>query len=187
MSINDLEVTGKKIMKQIISNYKITSSYNKEILESIIKIFAQTYHHYQKNQPVILPHKNFHSSRDFYWMIKSFSILVDQKGIMTVNYSSIFEKAIDFNFSGIYTNKSNSKFKNDKSLKTSNTLMKEYFRDFLNKSDQRNKIPEFIYNTSKSKVLPHITRVLESNLGRYLLLFVDQSYTIQLLLENLKQ
>jgi hypothetical protein len=189
MSIEDLNITGKKIMKQIISDYKISPKLNKKILKSIIKVFSQTYHKYQKKQAEKLPHKNFHSLRDFYWLVKSFSILIDQKGVLTSDYNSIFEKAIDFNFSGIYTKKSkeNMESENDENLKTSNFLMKKYFKKFLKKSDLENHIQDFLHGESKPKVLSNITRVFKSNLGRYLLLFMDQSYTIELLLENLQK
>ena len=188
MPEKDLKLTGTQIMKQMISVFDYLDIDRKENLEDLIEVFSKAYYRYQEKQDDKLPHKNFHSLRDFYWMIKSFSILLDQNGIVDENLLKFVENAMDFNFSGIYTNDLKLKDLGDHDLNlekySSNNLMKMYFKKVYEEKFRNKKISKFKYNSSNSNVLDHITRAFKQTMGWFLLLFFDKTYTIEILLQH---
>ena len=99
----DLYETAKMIIKFEMKSINP----NKEDLNSSIneraKFIAQIYYNFRKNQYENFPHKNFHSLRDFYWLLKNIgkemkeNIINNDEEFIKISMDSIFK-----NFSGYY-------------------------------------------------------------------------------------
>ena len=136
--------------------------------------------------------------RDFYWLVKVFSRLYEQKGDMEKNVMRLVAEAVDINFSGIYSIKLSFKLKKEneeeekfggevKNLKfRSNRLMKQIFRDKMKEFNKEFKFSDLELFLHRSKVLTHVDRSLSDEIGRYLLLFLDKPLTAEILLNHLR-
>lgn len=122
LTTEDLIFTGKNILLQAISNFFNFREKKKRILETIIELLSKSYFEFRKVQEDLFDHKNFHTLRDFYWMIKIFADLSkDQEEHKVIDLAL---QAIDINFSGIYVRESNPK------TVRSNTRLKHIFYCF---------------------------------------------------------
>jgi hypothetical protein len=201
LAIEDLKTTANEILVQGIKNFPDLPQLEKKLLKTVVGILSESYFDFRQNQSDKFSHKNFHTLRDFYWMIKVFSRLYTQEESTDKNIFKLVANSIDINFSGIYSlalslkdKKANqdrqymdSNYENKNVQYRSNIIFKEVFKQKIQNVAEKFGLSQFDILKHKSDVVSHVNRALGEVVGRYLLLFLDRPLTSEILLENLKQ
>lgn len=103
---DDLYETALSILKYQIDSLKVETNFIEKYLPKLARTVSESYYQFWKSQGKY-SHKNFHSLRDFYWLLKYFGtqIVVKLKGDLPGNKDKFWKmnyKGIDKNFSGIF-------------------------------------------------------------------------------------
>ena len=201
LAIEDLKTTANEILVQGIINFSGLPQLEKNILKTVVGILSESYFNFRQKQSIKFSHKNFHTLRDFYWMIKVFSRLYAQEESTDKDIFKLVANSIDINFAGIYSlglslkdkkmnqerQQLDSKQENQNVQFRSNVMFKEVFKKKIEPFSDRFGFSEFGVFKHKSEVISHVNRALGEVVGRYLLLFLDRPLTSEILLENLKE
>jgi hypothetical protein len=201
LAIEDLKTTANEILVQGIKSFNGLPQIERKLLKTVVGILSESYYDFRQNQSKKFSHKNFHTLRDFYWMIKVFSRLYTQEESTDKQIFKLVANSIDINFSGIYSlalslqeKKTNqerqyvdSNYENKNVEFRSNIIFKEVFKNKIEQFSERFGFSTFDVFKHKSEVVSHVNRALGEVVGRYLLLFLDRPLTSEILLENLKK
>lgn len=199
LAIDDLKTTANEILMQGIPNFAGLPQMEKNLLKTIVATLSETYSDFRLNQANKFPHKNFHTLRDFYWMVKVFARLYasqEEKDLFRLVANSI-----DINFAGIYSlslsldqkklnqdrQNLDSNYQNKNVQFRSNVIFKEVFKTKIEPFAERFGFFKFDVFKHKSDVVSHVNRALGEVVGRYLLLFLDRPLTSEILLDNLRE
>ena len=195
LTIEDLKTTATNILEQTVTEFKDLPYVKEKELKKVIDTFSDAYFEFRNVQSQSFPHRNFHTLRDFYWLVKSFSQIFDSEKKADPSIQNIAARAIDINFAGIYNTgyqKSEDKWTQSGKYKhQSNFMFKQVYQKHFQNSwtsyySKKSKIVSKNFRET-SNVKEHIQRAIGKSGGRYLLLFVDKPLTTELLLINLQK
>lgn len=197
---NDLIETAKNIIR-IGSDQRNANDFQKsENFEVVSKVFSKSYVRFRKKQEEDFAHPNFHTLRDFYWMIKIFADSFYEGTTSAKTLARHIKTAIDTNFSGLYQKIAQNKtvgsrdleevdqvLKNKTNLKLhSNFLMKQLFGKELRAHGQTNW--DFKSQIKEdSSVMDHLLRGINLDFRRYLMVFIDWEVTQEMLIRRIKK
>jgi hypothetical protein len=99
----DLKETAEAIITHEMSNFKNNKDKIWEKLKERAEFIAQIYWEFRQKQNESFPHKNFHSLRDFYWLLKCIGKQIKDDNInRNREFLEIIMKSIFTNFSGYF-------------------------------------------------------------------------------------
>ena len=201
LDASNLEATARSILAQGVSEYDNLQYLRKATLKTIVKTFSRSYCEFRDTQCGQFRHKNFHTLRDFYWMVKVFGQLYSDPAAKGRNEFNLVARAIDINFAGIYSSRLTLEQKNArgrvagtkqrarKLVRTlqSNYIFKQVFEAHIKRTHCRERIEKKPFFRGESDVFAHVDRALGESTGRFLLLFVDRALTTEILLSRLER
>ena len=201
LDVCSLRATASTILSQNIDSYSRLSPVVKSGLQTIVKALSQSYFDFRRTQCSEFRHKNFHTLRDFYWMIKLFSKSYSSRVAHGAGKFRLVAEAIETNFAGIYSSRLALEQKlryaravdcgrsprNRASTFDSVHVFKRIFRNNIQETGLWNQFYETPFFEASSSVVGRIDSALGSGSGRYLLLFVDRTLTVRFLVSWLER
>lgn len=198
---NDLVETAKNIIR-IGGNLRDKNDFkNSQNFEIVSKVFSRSYVEFRHRQEKDFVHPNFHTLRDFYWMIKIFADNFYEGSASEKTLSRHIKTSIDTNFSGLFQKTAKAKQGESRDLEQvdqvlknkvnsqlhSNFLMKQLFEQGLRA--QKSEVGWSFETQSKedSNVMDHLMRGISLDCRRYLMVFIDWEVTQEMLIRRIKK
>ena len=166
----------------------------------VSEMFSKSYSEFRKMQEIHFVHPNYHTLRDFYWMIKIFADCFYEGNANDRKLFEFVRTSIDTNFSGLYQKKvkmisrAKSMFEisevsdvNGSQKFQSNHLMKKLFGTFLKQSNPDLNKQWDNSCREESIIRDQITKGITTDCRRYLMLFLDWDFTKCLLIQIIKK
>lgn len=100
---NDLKETAETIIKYEMKTFNLEKEKIKKAIIKRAEFVAKIYEKFKANQIKKFPHKNFHSLRDFYCLLKNIGKQMNQSNIFHIEqFIKVTMDSIFFNFSGYF-------------------------------------------------------------------------------------
>ena len=189
---NDLERTGISILSKGIENHSEFTREQQAILRNVVNTLSESYVGFREQQKSDFSHPNFHTLRDFYWLMKDLARLFnagdeDPADDFAHRCVRLAIQSIHANFSGIYRRRcgQNEGDEGDPEREptSSNHLFLSIFGKCMQNSRHLEKVNAAGTGTGKFEA---VLRKLSLRNSRFLMLFVENLFTFKHLLNKLK-